>query len=122
MPMLRRLLTEKSWNGLNEDENGASGNENQRNTEMLFAQLQAANDQIMKAKSELETIWQVRHEGLEEKLSEIRRAYICLSLQVANKLFVNKRLGEIIKDRFEDTPLNEFDGGKRKMSRQLEAR
>jgi hypothetical protein len=106
---LKTLLTEKSWEDLKAEENGASWNDNPMKTEMLFAQLHAANDQIMKVKTELETLWQVRHEGLEEKLSEIRRSYVCWSLQIANMLFVNNLMGKkIVKDQFEDTPLNEF--------------
>jgi hypothetical protein len=105
---LKTVLTEKSWEDLKAEENGVSWNDNPMKTEMLFAQLHAANDQIMKAKTELETLWQVRHEGLEEKLGEIRRSYVCWSLQIASMLFVNCISGKIARDCFEDTPLNEF--------------
>jgi len=105
---LKALLTEKSWNGMQAEENGASGYDDPMKTEFVFAQLHAASDQIMKAMAELETLWQVRHEGLEEKLGEIRRSYVCRSLQIASMLFVNNISGKIARGCFEDTPLNEF--------------
>ena len=105
---LKAVLTEKPWNGLKEEENGGSGNENQMKIESLFSQLHAANEQIMKARKELEAISQVRLEDLEEKMCEIRQTYVRGSLRVANMLCVKSLRGEIVKDQFEDTPLNEF--------------
>ena len=105
---LKAVLTEKSSKDCSGENDRASGTESRMKTEYLFVQLHAANDQIMNAKTELERIWQVRHEGLKEQLSEIRRTYVNWSLKVANMLFVNGLPEKIVKDRFEDTPLNEF--------------
>jgi len=106
---LKAVLIEKSWEGPQTEETGVSWNDNSIIIEMLFAQLHAANERIVNAKTELESLWQVRHDGLEEKLCEIKRIYVCWSLQIANLLFVNNLMGKkIVKDRFEDTPLNEF--------------
>jgi hypothetical protein len=105
---LKALLTEKSWHGMQAEENGVSRYDDPMKTEFVFSLLHAANDQIMKVMPELETLWQVRHPGLEEKLGEIRRAYVYWSLQLASMLFVNCISGQIVMDRFEDTPLNAF--------------
>ncbi len=106
--VLKAVLAEKSWTGLKEVENNFSGNDGRMTTEFVFAQLHMANDQIMKATAEIETLWRIRHEGLKKKLREIRRTYIHWSLQIASILFVNCLPGKIFKDRLEDTPLNEF--------------
>lgn len=103
---LKTVLSEKSRNDLKAEEHSASGNNDLIKIEMLFAQLHAANDQIMNAKSELETLWQVRHEGFEEKLCAIRRSYVNWSLQIANMLFVNKMdsLNRITRMLLEKSP------------------
>jgi len=56
--------------------------------------------------------WQPRHQGLAKALSDLKRTEIYWALSVANMLFVQSSLSELVPDELIETPLEEFKESK----------
>ena len=61
--------------------------------------------------AELQELWRPRHEGLVEALGDLKRTELNWSLKVANMLFVQSSLGELLYEELSETPLEEFKAG-----------
>lgn len=65
--------------------------------------------QIMQKKAEhLQKIWQPRHEGLAEELSDLKRALTNWTLKIANLLFIQSSIDELLYEEVTDTPIEAF--------------
>ena len=56
--------------------------------------------------------WQPRHEGLAKGLNDLKRTEIYWGLKVANMLFIQSSISELVPDELTDTPLEEFKQSK----------
>jgi methyl-accepting chemotaxis protein len=77
----------------------------------LLDQLNAGHAEFIEAAAGLGETWQVRHEGLAEALDDLQRTYMYWTLKVANLIFVQSMLGEIVPEEEQDTPLGRFMSG-----------
>ncbi len=77
-------------------------------TAPLLDKLTAESDQLALALDSLQEDWQVRHEGLAESLDDLQRTYVYWALKVANLIFVQSMMGEIVPEEPTDTALARF--------------
>ncbi len=77
-------------------------------TAPLLDKLTAESDQRALALDSLQEDWQVRHEGLAESLDDLQRTYVYWALKVANLIFVQSMMGEIVPEEPTDTALARF--------------
>lgn len=60
----------------------------------------------------IEQLWVPHHRGLIESLSALKRTELNWTLKVANMLFVQSSLGELLYEDIEETPIEEFKTSK----------
>ncbi len=73
--------------------------------------LQDIDSQIRTSIQRIEELWRPRHEGLTEALNALKRTELNWTLKVANMLFIQSSLGELIYEEIGETPLEEFKAG-----------
>ncbi|MBN1959283.1 MAG: hypothetical protein JXQ81_03865 [Desulfuromonadales bacterium] len=73
--------------------------------------LVAGDQEIRAAIAEIDQLWRPRHEGLIDSLSALKRTELNWTLKVANMLFVQSSLGELLFEDISETPLEEFKSG-----------
>jgi methyl-accepting chemotaxis protein len=66
---------------------------------------------LLQTAERISQTWQPRHEGLAEGLSDLKRTLLYWTLKVANLLFIQSSLGELIAEKLADTSLEEFKAG-----------
>ena len=59
----------------------------------------------------LNELWQPRHEGLAEGLDDLKRTLLYWTLKVANLMFIQSSIDEIIAETLAETPIEEFKSG-----------
>lgn len=74
----------------------------------LLDKLSGEHDQLATALETLQEDWQVRHDGLAESLDDLQRTYVYWALKVANLIFVQSMMGEIVPEEPTDTALAQF--------------
>ncbi|BCR06802.1 hypothetical protein DESUT3_38710 [Desulfuromonas versatilis] len=70
-----------------------------------------ARQALLEADEKLRGMWRPRHEGLANGLNDLKRAQIYWALKVANMIFIQSSIGELLDEELADTPLAEFKAG-----------
>ncbi|MHB8837144.1 MAG: methyl-accepting chemotaxis protein [Candidatus Methylomirabilia bacterium] len=76
-----------------------------------LADLRDAHRELRAAESEIGGIWKPRHEGLEQSLGELKRGVTTWCLKIANMIFVQSSLVELIYEDVRDSPVEQFLAG-----------
>jgi methyl-accepting chemotaxis protein len=75
------------------------------------AALREVHQALLASDERIRQTWRPRHEGLAEALTELKRSQIYWALKVANMLFVQSSIVELVHEELEDTPLEQFSSG-----------
>lgn len=67
--------------------------------------------QLQETVAQLEQLWRPHHDGLSEALEDLKKSQLYWTLKVANLLFIQSSIGELIPEELEDTQLEEFKAG-----------
>lgn len=79
--------------------------------EPLVAQLHQKNQQLEETGKKIQSQWQQRHEGLAAALTELKRTQLYWTLNVANMIFIESSIIELLAEEHGDTPLMLFMAG-----------
>lgn len=71
-------------------------------------ELQSIFNELAIASRQLEQMWQPRHEGLAEELDKLKRTLTNWTLKIANMMFVQSSIDELLYEELTDTPIEEF--------------
>ena len=71
-------------------------------------QITAAYDQALTVAAQVKENWIPYHEGLSKGIDDLKRTLLNWNLKVANMIFVQSSLGELIYEDIADTPIQEF--------------
>jgi len=71
----------------------------------------SADAMVKEALEKITDLWKPQHQGLVEGLSALKRTELNWTLKVANMLFVQSSLGELLYEEIEETPIEEFKTG-----------
>lgn len=74
-------------------------------------QLQQNHQQLVEASGRVSDMWRASHLGLAEELDEQKRTLLNWTLKVANMLFVQSSIDELLYEEITDTPLVVFRNG-----------
>ncbi len=74
----------------------------------LGEQLAQSFRQMEKTAEQVEKLWQPRHEGLAEELSQLKRTLLNWSLEIANMMFVQSSIDELLYEDLSATPIEQF--------------
>jgi methyl-accepting chemotaxis protein len=74
----------------------------------LFSRLEKQHKTLQATATEIKETWHARHEGLEKALNDLKRTQIYWALKVANMLFVQSSITELVEENLADTPLEQF--------------
>ena len=62
--------------------------------------------------AQLEQLWLPRHDGLAEDLSSLKRSLLNWTLKIANMMFVQSSIDELLYEDLADSPVEQFKAGK----------
>lgn len=91
--------------------NGLSISREIENGKEWQAEIASFDRAIQTALGEINQLWRPRHEGLGDGLGALKRTELNWTLKVANMLFVQSSLGELLYEDISETPLEEFKSG-----------
>jgi methyl-accepting chemotaxis protein len=74
----------------------------------IFSTLAELREPFVAAGEKIAATWQPRHDDLATALNELKRSQIYWALKVANMIFVQSSIGELIPEELSDTPLESF--------------
>lgn len=64
--------------------------------------------QLQETANQIEQLWQPSHQGLAEELSKLKRTLLNWSLKIANMMFVQSSIDELLYEELSDTPIEQF--------------
>jgi methyl-accepting chemotaxis protein len=75
-----------------------------------FDTLIAQHQKLLAASQKITSVWQPRHDGLSEALSDTKRTINYWNLNVANTIFIRSSMLDLLSDELTDTPIERLRG------------
>ncbi|MBU2648508.1 methyl-accepting chemotaxis protein [bacterium] len=73
-----------------------------------FKELEGIHQRTIQTRQKMTTVWRQSHAGLADLLHEVRRTMVYWTLKVANMIFVQSSIDELLFENLEDTPLGKL--------------